>query len=194
MEEATSPILHCNWYGPMYHVFYGLIAKIAGFHIYNFLIINIICILGTIGLVYSSKFPPQTKLLISTSFLSLYVFIVYIFQIYPEPLHLFFDTTLILVLKKIYDKDIEGISFKRDALFYILLVLFFSLFRITTVFWVYGLLAFTSTKRELLRMSSICIAVLLLVLVYMHYFNAPYTAGIIADLANGLYHLLNSQK
>ncbi|MGP8214495.1 MAG: hypothetical protein ACLQQ4_02920 [Bacteroidia bacterium] len=184
-EEGVSPVWHCNWYGPMYHIFYGVIAKIAGFHIYNFLIVNILCVLGTIVLVYRSKFQLQTKFLISTAFLSLYVFIVYIFQFYPEPLHLFFDTILILTLKRISDNDLAGKPYKKDLLLYIFLVIFFSLFRVTTVFWIFGLLAFARTMKGLLKMCGICLAALLFIMLYMHYFNAPYTAGILADIERG---------
>ncbi len=182
VNEDVSPIGQCNWYGPMYPLLYGLITKVFGFHVYNFLVLNILCFLGAILVIYRSNFELQTKLLISTAFLSCYVFVVYIFQFYPEPLHLFFDTILILKLKKIYDKDLQGKPYSTDIGVYVLLILFFSLFRVTTVLWVFGLLAFAVTKKDWIRIASICIGVLFIVIMYMHYFNAPYVAGIIPDL------------
>ena len=179
VNEEVSPIGQYNWYGPMYPILYGLIAKIAGFHIYNFLLLNILCILGAILIIYRADFDLNTKLLISTAFLSCYVFVVYIFQIYPEPLHLFFDTILVLRLKRIYDKDQTGKSYSKDIGVYILLVLFFSLFRVTTVLWIAGLLAYSTSKKNLIIISGICLGAFLVILAYMHYFNAPFEAGII---------------
>jgi len=182
VNEEVSPIGQYNWYGPMYALLYGLIAKVFGFHIYDFLVLNILCILATILIIYRTGFELETKLLISTAFLSCYVFVVYIFQLYPEPLHLYFDTILILRLKKIYDKDLEEKPYQKDIWLYVLLVIFFSLFRVTTVLWITGLFAFAASKKDLVKTGGICMGSLFIVIVYMHYFNAPYVAGIIPDL------------
>src|ERR1700740_3548807 len=55
-RETVSKIWQCDWYGPMYHIFYGTIDKIAGIHTYNFIITNLICFLIIVILVLKASF------------------------------------------------------------------------------------------------------------------------------------------
>lgn len=184
VNGQTSVIGQCDWYGPMYHLLYGGVAKLFGFSIYNFLIVNILCFIGILALVYTTAFDTETKLYITAAFMSSYVFIAYMFQLYPEPVNLLFDTSLVLLLKKIYDNQLKDIPNRKAIILYALLVLLFSTFRVSTVFWMFGLLAFSRSKNQLYGIVGLCLVTIGLVLVYMHYFNAPYE-GIFTDLFNG---------
>ncbi|HWY98571.1 MAG TPA: hypothetical protein VNY36_05745, partial [Bacteroidia bacterium] len=171
-EENISKIWGCNWYGPTYNVFYGLIAKVFGFHAYNFLIINIICLLLIALLIYRAEFNNETKMLIACMFLSLYAFAAYTFTFYPETIQLLFATILTLLLKNIYDKKEKGEQTTRLVAGFILLLLFFSLFRLTFSFWAFGLLAFTNTTKSFIKTFLIGVACFLFAYLYFQYFNA----------------------
>ena len=53
--ENVAKVWQCNWYGPMYYLFYGGIAKIAGVHNYNFLLTNIACLILILVLLYNNN-------------------------------------------------------------------------------------------------------------------------------------------
>lgn len=178
-EGKTSIIGNCNWYGPMYSILYGTIAKVFGVSVYDFIVFNVFCLACALLLIYRAGFDKQIRLLIITSYMSGYVFVVYIYQLYPEPLHLLFSTILILQLRKIYDAFTNNTLTNKLIFKYTLLVLLFSIFRVTTLFWEFGLIAFVSTKKQAYKMGGLIVLVLCIVLVYMHYFNAPYNAGIL---------------
>ncbi|MGP8215899.1 MAG: hypothetical protein ACLQQ4_10075 [Bacteroidia bacterium] len=175
--ENVSIIWQCDWYGPMYHILYGSIAKIFGFHNYNFLVTHLICFLIIIILILRANFTREAKLLIICSFLALHSVIAYIFTFFPETPELLFSVILTLCLY-----DISNINYKtgkdnKKVLLYVLLVLFFALFRNTTVFWVFGLLAFSHSKKDFFVKLGICVTSFLLIYMYTIYFNAPFNAG-----------------
>lgn len=111
-DESVSRIGQFDWYGPMYHIFYGSVAKIAGEHTYNFLVVNLICLAVIVLLVWRADFAKQTKLLITCAFLSAYPMIFYIFTLYPETLELLFAVILTLQLYRLH-KNYSVIGLKK---------------------------------------------------------------------------------
>lgn len=180
--ENVAKVWQCNWYGPMYYLFYGGIAKIAGIHNYNFLLTNIACLVLILLLILKADFSTEIKLLIICSFLTLYSMIGYVFTFYPETLEILFAVILTLKLKKI---AIDTGSTRKIAL-YILLVMFFALFRVSTVFWVFGLLAFSQSRKDFFKKLGLSLACFLLIYLYLSYFNAPVFTG-------GLAHIMNDK-
>jgi hypothetical protein len=172
-NEGVSRIAQCNWYGPMYNIFYGSIAKIFGVHNYNFLITNLILFLVVIVLIMRSSFITEIKLLLTASLLALYPAIGYIFTFFPETLELLFAVILTLQLKKIFDRPDNNQHISQ----YILLVMFFALFRVTTVFWVFGLLALSKSPTDFTKKLTIGLACFILIYIYIYFFNAPFFGG-----------------
>jgi hypothetical protein len=179
--ENVSKIWQCNWYGPMYTMFYGSIAKIAGVHNYNFLIANILILAIIMVLIMRANFEHETKLLIVCSFLALYAFVGYAFTFYPETLELLFAVILALKLKVI---SAETKNNQKQTALYVLLVLFFALFRISTIFWVFGLLAFSKSVKDFFIKLGIGIICFLFVYIYIRYFNAPFYGSTMALVMN----------
>lgn len=182
-NEAVARVWQCNWYGPMYYLFFGSIAKIAGVHSYNFLISNVLCLLLMFVLIFRANFPVETKLLITCAFLALYAFAGYIFTYYPETLELLFAVILTLRLKKVAD---ENGNKNKEILIYLLLVMFFALFRVSTVFWAFGILAFSSSIKDFLKKLGIGILCFLIIYVYIMFFNAPFYGG-------GMAHIMQAK-
>ncbi|HTA83598.1 MAG TPA: hypothetical protein VK783_11705 [Bacteroidia bacterium] len=169
--EDVSKLGQCNWYGPMYNIFYGSIARVFGMHNYNFLIINLACFLSIVLLIAYSTLNQEVKLLIICSLLALHSVITYIFTFFPETLELLFSVILSL---KLVDIATETKTKNKTILTYILLILFFSLFRVSTVFWVFGLLAFSKSVKDFLLKLGVGITCFILIYAYIVYFNAPF--------------------
>jgi len=178
--EGVSKIAQCNWYGPMYNIFYGSIAKLVGVHDYNFLITNLILFLTIVVLIVRASFNTETKLLLIASLLALYPFIGYIFTFFPETLELLFAVVLTLQLKEIFEQPANN----KRVVYFIVLVLFFALFRVTTVFWIFGLLALSKTVPDFIKRLGIGIAGFLLIYIYIYYFNAPFFGGSMGYVAS----------
>jgi len=172
--ETVSKIWQCDWYGPMYHIFFGSVDKIAGVHDYNFIITNLICFMLIIALVMRASFTIEQKLLIICSLLSLHYIVGYIFTYFPQTVELLFATILTLLLRQLFYLKPESKEYKKKYLLYILLVIFFSLFKVTIVLWIFGLLAFSVSKKDFLQKLGIGIGCGILIYIYMLYFNAPY--------------------
>ncbi len=174
IDENVSKVGGTNWYGPMYHILHGGITKIVGVHNYNFLVFNLLCLAGMFLLVYKSGFTYNTKLLLYLSFFAAFPYAYYLFSYYPVTLDLLFGLALALLLKKIHDSKHSGKQVNRTKALFICLILFFSLFRVSTVFWVFGLLPFTKTRKGFALTALLGVACLMSVLIFIRLFNASY--------------------
>ncbi|HOU96402.1 MAG TPA: hypothetical protein PLN06_07235 [Bacteroidales bacterium] len=169
INEEVSQIFQANWYGPMYQVFYGSIAKVFGFNNFYFIIVHLVLILISIGILYSIDTSKLDKILIIICFLSSEVTLSYIFTYFPESLHLFFSVILVFLLTRL---NRESDSQKLKIL-YVILVFIFTLFRITFIFWLIGLIPFSKNRKELIFNALIFFAGVLFALFYMKFFTAP---------------------
>lgn len=167
--EDVSKIGQANWYGPMYSIFYGGIAKIIGLHTYNFLFINLLCFAGILLLVWRSVSDKEARYMLLASILALYPFISYLFTYFPETLELLFAVILSFKLHKIFTEDASG----KRIIQFVLLVMFFALFRITSIFWVFGLLALSTSFKSFAKYTGVGVLCFLLINIYAHYFIAP---------------------
>ncbi|HXP52780.1 MAG TPA: hypothetical protein VN922_22725, partial [Bacteroidia bacterium] len=173
-DENTSKIGNSCWYGPMYSLLHGGIAKVVGLHKYSFLIFNLFCLALILLLVFRSGFTYTNKLLLSLGFLTSVPCLYYLFSYYPVTLDLLFSTVLILKLRKIYDKDLKNESVTGIKATFIAFILFFALFRVAIVFWVFGLLPFAKTKKQFIQTSLLSVGCVCVILTYIRLFNAPY--------------------
>ena len=169
INEDVSKILQTSWYGPFYHIFYGGIAKIVGFNNYYFVIVHFLLILFSLVIFSSLNISTEKRLLLFVAFLAAPGALSYIFTYFPESLHLFFSAVLTFVLTKIYQQP----EVRKYVAMFVMLVLFFVLFRVTSVFWLIGILPFAKSRREVAHSLGIVFGGVLFSLLYMKFFTAP---------------------
>lgn len=175
INEDVSPILQTAWYGPFYHLFYGSIAKVFGYNHLNFVITNFILVLLSFLLIFKSKLSINTKLISCISILAADSILKNVFSYFPETLHIFFAIVLILILVRLYYQEEN----KRNLWTYVLFVLLFSLFRVSTIFWLIGIIPFAKTRKQGAIYLGVLFLGILLTTVYMKFFTAPaYAVGI----------------
>lgn len=173
MLEEVSKIFGANWYGVSYSIFYGSLYYIFGNHAVIFIFLNILFILLSSIMILRAHVSSYKKLFALEMLLLSYPFIVYTFMFFPELLHLYLAIVLFMLLFKIYQVHLSGGNFRGLIVLYVLLCIIFSLFRITSVFWIAGIIPFVKNIRQLSMRILIFIAGIVLVMIYMHYFIAP---------------------
>lgn len=169
VNEDVSKILQTNWYGPFYHIFYGGIAKIFGFNNYFFLIVHLVLILFSIYILFRLNISLEKRILILVAFLSAPGTFSYIFTYFPESLHLFFSVILVFLLTKIYQQP----EVRKYIILFVVFVLFFTLFRITSIFWLIGIMPFSKNKKELAVYTAVLVGGIIFAVLYMRFFTAP---------------------
>lgn len=171
IEENVSRIGEMNWYGPGYQVFYGSIARWFGNSPSLFVQIHFIVSLITLGLVFFFPIPIREKLFTAAALSLSQPFTVYLFSYYPESVNLCVAALLILWLLKVDQSH----STKRNLFIglFVATVLVFVLFRVTTVFWLAGLVALSRSRKEFWQMLSVAAIALIGTLAYMKLFTAP---------------------
>jgi len=169
ITEGVSKILQTSWYGPFYHIFYGGIAKIFGFNNYYFVIIHLLLILFSIYILSLLNISIEKRIVVFVAFLSAPGILSYIFTLFPESLHLFFSVVLMFLLTKIYQKPED----RKYIIVFVILVLFFTLFRVTTIFWLIGILPFAKNKKEFALYTVVLMGGVVFALLYMRFFTAP---------------------
>ncbi len=138
----------------MYQVFYGSIAKVFGSNNFYFIIVHLVLILASIGILYSLDASRFDKILIIICFLSSEVTLSYFFTYFPESLHWFFSVILVFLLTRM-NRESDSQKLKTG---YVSLVLLITLFRITFIFWLIGLIPFSKNRKELIYNALIFFA------------------------------------
>lgn len=169
IDEEVSQICQANWYGPMYQVFYGSIAKVFGFNNFYFIIVHLVSILISLWILYSIDNSMFNKILILFCFLSSEVTLSYIFTYFPESLNLFLSVILVFLLTKM-NRESDKQNIKTV---YIILVFLFALFRITFILWLIGLISFSKSRKEFIYNSITIFVGVLYALLYIKFFTAP---------------------
>ncbi|MFM7429436.1 MAG: hypothetical protein ACKO1F_06000 [Flammeovirgaceae bacterium] len=173
INEDVSPIGKYNWYGPGYNVVYGSLQKIVGQS--NALFIKFHFVLGLLTLVtiLLLNLPLESKLVVVSILLTTEQLTCYIFSYFPETLHLFFSTTLVLVLLPLYGKQNPDQTSNPWLILFIFLVVIFSLCRVTTIFWMAALLPLGSSWRQRVPYLVIFVFGITASLLYLKFFIAP---------------------
>lgn len=171
--EAVSPVFQTHWYGINYHLLYGGIAKITGFHPFIFIVFNVILLFAAAWLIFKIKSTLSNRLVILIALLAAYPVVVNCFNFFPEILLLFFGIVLSCVLYQMqqYFGDVK--KFNRYKMLFIFLVLVFMTFRITTIFWLVALLPFSRSRKHFFIHILIGAAGFIVTLMFMQYFTAP---------------------
>lgn len=185
--EAVSPIFQTHWYGINYHLLYGGIAKITGIHPFIFITLNAILLIIIAWIVLKIKTTINNHLIILIALLSAYPIALNCFNFFPEILMIFFGVVLSFYLYQMQKHFENRKKFCWYKIIFILLVLIFMTFRITTIFWLIALLPFSRNFKQFLFNILIGIAGFIITLLFMQYFTAPafvLSLGLINKLKN----------
>ncbi|MBU1720941.1 MAG: hypothetical protein KKA07_17885, partial [Bacteroidetes bacterium] len=170
--EDVAPVTGTSWYGPLYHILYGSLMRITGFHEHYFIIFNMVFLLLLGLLIAKFRIRKSDRITILALLAFSYPLLVYPLMFFPEIWILLMSAGLIWLLIRISNEDNQKIRI-RLLIFYSVLAVVFVLFRITGVFWLFGLFPFAKTRKEKLVIGSILAGGLVFTMLYMKYFTAP---------------------
>jgi|GEM_PF-1101364 len=173
MMEEVSKILGANWYGFSYNIFYGVFYIIFGEHSILFILINALFLILCLALILKSFATSYNKIFAMLMLLLSYPVMVYTFMFFPEILHIFLALIQFMLLYKIYQIYLSKGNYGQPVFMFVVLSLVFSLFRVTSVFWIAGIIPFYKNPKQFINRIVVFIASVVLVMVYMHYFIAP---------------------
>jgi hypothetical protein len=177
INEDVSPIGKINWYGPGYNVVYGSLVKVFGNTNSLFIKFHLALVLMALLIVLVLQGNMESNLLAANIFLMTEQFTSYIFSYFPETLHLFFSAILIFVLFLIYKENQPANKRTPLVILYVALIVLFSLCRVTTIFWLAGLLPLGNTWRQRVPFIAVFAVGIVCSLVYLRYCIAPPYAG-----------------
>lgn len=180
--EDVSPVFKTHWYGIFYHLFYGSILKITGFHAKIFIVINVVFILLSVLTLFRMNIPSDKKYFIAAMFLMSYPALVYSVMFFPEILHLFMAFPLIAILYRIWDLNRSGKGISMFVMLFICMAALFTLFRITYVFWLAALIPFSVNRWQFIGFTLLLTGGVVLTMLYMKYFTAPAFVKSLASL------------
>ena len=164
IAENVSSIGSYNWYGPFWSVFYGLGYKLFGSGI-GILIFNLSSSL--LAILAIIKLIPKNNYLLAIALMSSYPFLYYQFSFYPEaPILLCSILNLALLIRIVQYQRLNLIP-----LFFLIILLEVPL-RITSVFWLFGLIPILS-KKNFWYYGGLIVSGVLIGFLYMKFFCAP---------------------
>ena len=164
IAENVSSIGSYNWYGPFWSVFYGLGYKLFGSGI-GILIFNLSSSL--LAILAIIKLIPKNNYLLAIALMSSYPFLYYQFSFYPEaPILLCSILNLALLIRIVQYQRLNLIP-----LFFLTILLEVPL-RITSVFWLFGLIPILS-KKNFWYYGGLIVSGVLIGFLYMKFFCAP---------------------
>lgn len=177
ISENVSRIGEMNWYGPGYSIMYGamrlmfdqspsLFIKIH----FTFALITIILILFFLPISLEDRLLSGSILIFTEQFTG------YIFTYFPESFHLLIAVIFTLLIIKIHQST-DGNMKNRFIIIFIMLVIVVSLSRVTTIFWLAGLIGVSACRKERKKMILVFAVGLVVILLFMRYFTAPPYAG-----------------
>lgn len=174
--ENVSAVFEADWYGIFYPIVYGGAMKVIGVSYKAYILINIFFYILIIILLLKTKLLESGERLgLIAITLASPVLMVFSFYFMPLLLNIFFAVVLLLRLLKMAEsaeKDKPG-EFRKNVLVFLGLTVSFSLFRVTFIFWVLGILPFAASGKQRFQFYAICAALIGLVVIYMKFFNAP---------------------
>lgn len=176
ISENVSTFLEADWYGVFYPMFYGGVMKIIGTSSKVYILTNLLLYFFIVLIIIKTKLLESDErwgLLAIT--LSSPVLMMYSFYFMPMALNTLFAFILIVYLLKINKHFTLNNHSKLygDIVKYVILVILFSLFRVTFIFWIIAIIPFSSGRKEAIRLSIVCLISIGFIVVYMKYFNAP---------------------
>jgi len=177
VSENVSPILHSNWYGFFYNLFYGLVNKILGLHTISIILINIAFLLFGFLIIKKLKIATDNKRSIYLIILLIPNVVYFLFGFWPVIINLFLALVLIRILVSINEKLIKGEQFKSDIILYFTFCLVFILVNPLWAIWSFGILPFSKNLKDYAINSGIIIFNMLLSFLFIKFFCAQWITG-----------------
>lgn len=169
ISERRSEIGEFNWYGPGYSLIYGTIFKIFGFKSSMFIYFNLFLFFINLLIIYLFNVTNIIKILFATIFLCSYVSFSFVFTYYPESLII----TLTLILLMFYSKIDISSTFNKYLLWFVLLVVLFSFIRITFIFFIFSLVVFIKSKKDLYKFLVLISLIFSSAIIFIKLYTAP---------------------
>lgn len=174
--ENVSAVLEADWYGIFYPIVYGLGMKVIGVSGKAYIMINIFFyILIVVSLLNAKVLESKERIALIAITLASPVLMVFSFYFMPLLLNMFFAFILLLALLRVaksVEKD-KPEEFKKRIIIFLSFTLLFSLFRVTFIFWVLGILPFAAYRKKKFQFYAICAVLIGIIIIYMKFFNAP---------------------
>lgn len=172
-DEMRSKVGDFGWYGPMYNVLYGLFPKVFGWSAVSNLWVHLLLYGIVIYIIGISKLlPPMNKKVLLVCFLGSYTFIPFLFSYFPELLHVLFGLLLYVYYMRAHENP-------RSFWVFVLLVMCFTLFRVTYIFSLLALLPLRIAGLSQLKKIGVVAMGFMLGLLYFAFFHAkPSVVGL----------------
>lgn len=173
IEEDVSRFGKLNWYGPGYNVVYGSLIKFFGLTNSRFIQFHLLLTLASLAIVLLLPGKWESNLLAANVFLFTQQFTSYIFSYFPETLHFFLAVVLTSILIHLFQRRESGKPIQNLVTIYVLLVVLFSLCRITTIFWLAALVPLSKGRKDFIIYTSVFVIGVVVSLLYLKLFIAP---------------------
>ena len=176
-----SKIGEFNWYGPGYHLVYGFISSVFGFHSGKTSLVFHLVLWYIIILIIRRQFPENANYISITLIASPYLN--FIFTFYPVILNSVVTIIGFLILLKTMSNNIKSTS--RNVVLFMLTLVFGTFLRITHIFNFALLYSFTKSKKHFFIITIFFLSLVGLTWGYQLWFCAPmYIAA--DDVVNNL--------
>jgi hypothetical protein len=203
LDEDVAPFGGAGVHGPGYAIFYGIIAKIFGFHHKMMIWLNLLFLVSTFLLLWKSKnFNRNDFFLLLTVQLAYFITLWSSFSYTPELINIVFANLTALQLIKIsisFEKNNNDLD--RQILIYTALILVASFFRYSWVIAIFGILPFSKSNKSFFKYLFISFSVFILGILYNKFFHSYYYGAMMTkctylikahDFAGCGNHILNN--
>ena len=172
-SEDVSVFFSTNWYGGIYHLFYGLPAKVIGPDASNFFLIHVGLILISVIIIYRLYRDKRAASWIVFGWLSVNMTIPMAYTFYPETLQTVMGVGLTcLIIRTVGEQDDRRRMLCRRLLAGLLLVAV--ILRPTWAIWSLALLPLSRSRRELVVSSVVVVTTFAWAVIYSRLFCAEY--------------------
>lgn len=179
-DELYSANGNFSFHGPIYSVIFGLPQLLLGFHSVHFILYaNIILSLATIVLLVCVPRDVELRLIAAIVLISSPVFYVYATSFMMETLQVFISVAYASIFAIVLRRPVLGLM--------VPLLLGFT--RQSNFLYSTSLFATRSSARRLTLFAIGWIAMLMLLLLEIHFFHAPFPGGKFSDVISKFGHL-----
>lgn len=188
IDEGVSKIAEVGFHGPGYTIFYGILAKIFGFHQHLMLYINILLMAGIIYAILRTKFLSQTnKYALLTIELAYFTTLWNNFAFTPEFFHIFFGNFIALQMVKLFSNNpAEDKERNKEIWILIAWILIAASFRYSWVMASVALIPLARTKKEFFKFTAISAVILIAGVIYLKLLHAPYYGLVLSNASEAL--------
>ena len=165
IQENVSVIGQYNWYGPFWNILYGIGFMVLSSNLV-FILINILFAWLSIYLI--SNYLSNYGNLVAVLILLCYPWLYYQFSFFPETVFFFVSVVNLVFLFRL----IRSANKNTSLLLFALLIFIEIPIRVTSVFWLFGLIPFLNRK-NFVWLSGLIFSGVFTGFLYLKYLCAP---------------------